>query len=335
MVVEHSKVISVKERHKDLIMSKPNVIGVGTGYKRRDGRAVGDLCVVALVRQKVPRAGLPEDALVPIEVDGVPTDVMQVGHITAQAARTDRWRPALGGVSIGHYLVTAGTLGSVVRDAGTGERLILSNNHVLANNNQAQIGDAILQPGRADGGKLKEDTYASLLRFEPIRFKESAPTCDLAVAFAELGNSIATLMGSKHRVKAYFSDPQATNLIDAAVAQPYDQSELLDEILDIGAVSGTLPAELGMNVRKSGRTTGLTNGRIVVLNVTVDVDYREASARFEDQIVTSPMSQPGDSGSLLVAGEALKAVGLLFAGSDQATIFNPIEHVQSALGVTL
>ncbi|TFH35630.1 MAG: hypothetical protein E4G99_06860 [Anaerolineales bacterium] len=316
-------------------MSKPNVVGVGTGYKNREGRAIGELCVVALVRQKIPRAGLPEEALVPAEVDGVPTDVVQVGHIKALAARTARWRPALGGVSIGHHLVTAGTLGSMVRDAVSGERLILSNNHVLANSNLAQIGDAILQPGRADSGQLNSDTFASLLRFEPIRFNESPATCDLALSFVRFGNALATLLGSKHRVKAYFSDPQASNQVDAALARPFDETELLDEILEIGAVNGSLPVELGMSVRKSGRTTGLTSGRIVVMDVTIDVDYGDASARFEDQFVTTPMSQPGDSGSLLVAGDALKAVGLLFAGSDQATIFNPIEHVQTALGITL
>jgi hypothetical protein len=47
------------------------------------------------------------------------------------------------------------------------------------------------------------------------------------------------------------------------------------------------------------------------------------------------MSSPGDSGSLLVAGDSMKAVGLLFAGSDQATIFNPIEDVLSALEVEM
>jgi hypothetical protein len=241
----------------------------------------------------------------------------------------------LGGVSIGHYLVTAGTLGSVVQDASSGERLILSNNHVLANNNQAQIGDAILQPGRADGGQLNADTIGTLLRFEPIRFNETQATCDLALAFAQLGNMAARVMGSKHRVKAFYSDPEASNLVDAALARPADDREVVDEILELGPVNGALPAELGMNVRKSGRTTGLTSGRIVILNVTVDVDYGNGSARFEDQIVSTPMSQPGDSGSLLVAGEALKAVGLLFAGSDQATLYNPIAHVQSALGITL
>lgn len=334
-MVEHSEIVRAKELHKSHILSKPNVVGVGTGYKTRDGRAVGELCVVALVRQKIPRAGLSESDLIPKQVGGIPTDVLQVGHIKALAARTDRWRPALGGVSIGHHLVTAGSIGSAVRDAVTGERLILSNNHVLANNNLAEIGDAILQPGRADGGKLNADTFAALLRYEPIRFTESQATCDLALAFARMGNLVARLTGSKHRVKAYYSDPGAINLVDAALARPYDDSELLDEILEIGAINGTLPAELGMNVRKSGRTTGLTRGRVVVLNVTVDVDYGDGSARFEDQIVSSPMSQPGDSGSLLVAGEALKAVGLLFAGSNQATLYNPISHVQEALGITL
>ena len=334
-MVEHSEIVRVKEEHKYTILSKPNVIGVGTGYKRRNGKAAGELCVVALVRQKMPRTSLPENALVPKSIGGIPTDVIQVGHLRALAARTDRWRPALGGVSIGHHMVTAGTLGSVVRDATSGERLILSNNHVLANNNQAQIGDAILQPGRADGGKVTADTFASLLRFEPIRFTESAATCDVATTFAQFGNTLARALGSKHRVRAFYSDPAATNHVDAAIARPYKDNELLDEILEIGAVSGVLSAELGMNVRKSGRTTALTSGRINIMNVTVDVDYGEGSARFEDQIVTSPMSQPGDSGSLLVAGEALKAVGLLFAGSDEATLFNRIEHIQTALGITL
>lgn len=334
-MVEHSEIVRVKELHKAKILSKPNVVGVGTGYRSRAGRAVGELCVVALVRQKIPRAGLPRQDLVPAEVGGIPTDVVQVGHIKALAARTDRWRPALGGVSIGHHLVTAGTLGSVVRDASSGERLILSNNHVLANNNQAQIGDAILQPGRVDGGQTGTDTIATLLRYEPIRFNESQATCELALAFAQLGNRVARMMGSKHRVKAFYSDPDASNLVDAACARPVDETEVLDEILELGAVNGILPPDLGMNVRKSGRTTGLTTGRIVVMNVTVDVDYGDGSARFEDQIVTSPMSQPGDSGSLLVAGDALKAVGLLFAGSDQVTLHNSITNVQNALGITL
>jgi hypothetical protein len=311
-----------------------NVVGVGTGFKSKNGRR-GDLCVVALVSQKVPRAGLAEADIVPREIDGVSTDVIQVGQIRAHPARTDRWRPALGGVSIGHVDVTAGTLGVVVRDRASGRRLVLSNNHVLANSNQAEIGDSILQPGRADGGTVAEDVFATLLRACPIAFTSGPPTCSLALAYASFGNTIAKLAGSKHRIEATWSDPQAVNRVDAAVAQPLQDQDLLDEIYEIGLIKGSMPAELGMNVRKSGRTTGLTNGQIIVLDATVKVQYGARTAQFEDQIVSTAMSQPGDSGSLLVAGEALLAVGLLFAGSDQATIYNPIDAVLSCLDVEL
>jgi len=91
-----------------------------------------------------------------------------------------------------------------------------------------------------------------------------------------------------------------------------------------------------MSVRKSGRTTEFTTGTITVLNATVNVSYGVGQvARFENQIVTTPMSQGGDSGSLLVAGDALHAVGLLFAGSDQATIHNPIQAVLDCLEVDI
>lgn len=331
---ERVEVKQVKEKHKKTLLTLSNVVGVGTGYKSTNGRR-GDLCVVALVSQKVPRAGLDDDDIVPREIDGISTDVVQVGHLRAHPSRTDRWRPALGGVSIGHVDVTAGTLGVVVRDRASGRRLILSNNHVLANSNLAEIGDSILQPGRADGGTVADDVFATLLRACPIVFTSGPPTCRWASAYAAFGNAIAKLIGSKHRVKATWSDPQAVNRVDAAVAQPLQDQDLLDEIYEIGAINGTAPAELGMNVRKSGRTTGLTIGQIIVLDATVNVQYGSRTAQFEDQIVSTAMSQPGDSGSLLVAGEALLAVGLLFAGSDQATIYNPIEAALECLDVEL
>jgi hypothetical protein len=95
------------------------------------------------------------------------------------------------------------------------------------------------------------------------------------------------------------------------------------------------PARLLMPVRKSGRSTGLTTGQITVIDTTVNVSYGEKSAQFEGQIVTGPMSAPGDSGSLLVAGDSLHAVGLLFAGSDQSTVFNPIQDVLDGLDVII
>lgn len=326
----------VKALHKETLLVKQNVVGVGVGYKDTSGRKTSDLCVVVLVKQKLPMVQLTPTDLVPKEVDGLRTDVVQVGELKPLLAPTARWRPAPGGVSLGHYRITAGTLGSVVRDQGTGERLILSNNHVLANSNDATIGDSILQPGPADGGRLEQDTIAQLERFCQLQFNTSPGTCGYAKGYAALGNAIARLLGSSHRLEVRQIFPKAVNLVDAAVARPVEDGAILDEILKIGEVNGILSAELGMPVRKSGRTTGFTSGQVNILDTTVTVSYGPGrTATFEDQIIAGPMSQGGDSGSLVVAGESLKAVGLLFAGSEQTTVFNPIQAVLDSLHVTI
>ncbi|NIS81134.1 MAG: hypothetical protein GTO14_13230 [Anaerolineales bacterium] len=331
-----SDVQRVKEFHKETILKMANVVGLGTGFKEIAGRVTEDLCVVVLVRQKVPRVSLDPQDLVPSKIEGVLTDVVQVGELRALQTRTGRWRPAPGGVSIGHFKISAGTLGTVVRDRDTDARLILSNNHVMANSNDAEPGDPILQPGAADGGRLRDDTLAVLERFVPLNFSVSPPDCPLAIGVAEAANVVASLLGSKHRLQALQVDPAATNLVDAAVARPTEEDLVLDEILELGVVRETEPASLGMDVRKSGRTTGLTTGKVTVLNATVNVTYdQNRVARFEDQIVSGPMSQGGDSGSLLVAGDSLRAVGLLFGGSNEATIFNPIQAVLDSLKVVL
>ncbi len=326
----------IKEQHKNSILAKPNVVGVGTGYKQVTGTDTQELCVVALVRRKMPRTALSPEALVPEEIGGIPTDVRQVGEIRALQARTDKWRPAPGGVSIGHFQITAGTFGCVVRDAATNDRLILSNNHVLANSNSGAPGDPILQPGPVDGGTVANDSIGLLERFCPIAFSTEPGSCDIAAGFAAFGNVVAGLVGSSHQVYVAKNNPAATNLVDAAVARPLSDDLILDEVLEIGAISGTTLPVLGMQVRKSGRTTELTTGTVTVLDATVNVNYGEGrTAQFEDQILTSAMSQGGDSGSCLVDAESTLAVGLLFAGSDQVTIHNPIQAVLDCLEVTL
>lgn len=330
------EVDKVKEAHEESLLAKPNVVGVGVGLKEKDGRLLDELAVKVLVTQKIPPAGLSARAMVPKEVNGIQTDVMQVGVIRALLERTDRWRPAPGGVSIGHYQITAGTLGCVVRDRSTGDRLILSNNHVLANSNDAQLGDPILQPGPYDGGSPTDDIIGHLTRFCPIEFEVQPGTCSLASLYAGLGNLLAKLSGSTHRVQVFQANPQAENQVDAAVAKPTDDSLVSDEILEIGNISGIVEGTLGMGVRKSGRTTGFTTGTVLVVNATVSVTYGAGrTARFINQFVSGPMSQGGDSGSLVVAGDQPLAVGLLFAGSDQSTIFSPIQAVLDCLEVEI
>ncbi|NMC54002.1 MAG: hypothetical protein GYA48_10250 [Chloroflexi bacterium] len=334
--MEQAEILQIQETYKESLLSFPQVVGVGTGYKVTRGQITDRLCIVALVKTKLPKSNLLPQQIIPREIDGAATDVFEVGEIRAFQNRTDVWRPAPGGVSIGHFRITAGTLGCVVRDRETGTRLILSNNHVLANSNLAELGDPILQPGPADGGTVKDHTIAELARFVPIQFNESDSTCSFANAVTDILNGLAGLFGSHHRLTARKYDTEARNLVDAALARPLNDADVLDNILEIGEIEGTLAPELGMPVRKSGRTTGFTTGQITVVNATVSVNYMENRiARFEEQIVTTPFSQGGDSGSLVVNGDQPKAVGLLFAGSNQTTIFNPIQHVLDLLEIDL
>jgi hypothetical protein len=213
-------------------------------------------------------------------------------------SKTDRWRPAPGGVSVGHYLITAGTLSTRVYDVATGVRLFLSNNHVLAASNRGDIGSSILQPGPYDGG-TPADRLGTLERFVELKA------------------------------------PPDTNLVDAAVARPLADGDLSDEVLDIGIVTSIEAPSVGMTVAKSGRTTCYATATIQDINATVKVSgYPWGVSIFEDQIMTTYLGAPGDSGSLCVNTATKAAVGLLFAGSNTTTVLNKMTNVAKLLNIT-
>ncbi len=320
--------------NKKELFNRSNVVGYGQGYKEVGGVLTSERALIVMVSKKLPAEDLMPDDLVPLEIGGLPTDVMETGIFTAFQKPTEKHRPAPGGVSIGHFGITAGTFGSVVRDASTGTRLILSNNHVLANSNNASIGDEIYQPGVFDGGS-SSDQIAELYKYVSINFGGDPVSSVLAETLASLGNLILGLFG-EGGCRLDVECSEVINLVDAALARPLKDSDVSNDILGIGPVSGYMPAYLGQSVRKSGRTTGLTTGSIAVIDAVVNVSYGQGkSALFEEQIVSGYMSDPGDSGSLLVAGEENVAVGLLFAGSDTSTVYGTMANVVNLLDVTI
>ncbi|MFH5883536.1 hypothetical protein ACG2F4_04420 [Halalkalibaculum sp. DA3122] len=319
------------------LMSKPNVVATGIGYKVTNGRQTEELSIICSVELKKPKKRLTQKDLIPAAIHGIPTDVLPSGPFVARQDPKGRFRPAPGGVSIGHFDITAGTLGCLVKKDDT--IYILSNNHVLANSNEADIGDAILQPGPYDGGQNPQDQIAKLSEFVPISFdgegeNGSSPGCFTSNMIASVLNSIASTIGSSVRMRPY--RVQTTeNLVDAAIAEPLTPSDLENEILQIGTIAGTREAELGMEIKKSGRTTGFTTGTIQQVDVTARVNYgANKVATFVDQLVAGSMSQGGDSGSAVLDNEN-NLVGLLFAGSDTSTIINRIDNVFNSLDVTL
>ena len=321
-----------KKQFSAQLFKKANVVATGVGYKVTGGKVTDEPCIVVSVAKKVPADQLAAADLVPKMLDEAKTDVVETGVIRALQARTDRWRPAPGGVSIGHINITAGTLGCLVKK--NGQTFILSNNHVLANSNDGQVGDPILQPGPYDGGTFPQDHIANLSEFVPITFFELPSDCPMARGITSVLNGLAKAVGSRTRLRAV-SMQLEENLVDAAIARPLNDQDVTPEILEIGTINDVGTGELGMAIKKSGRTTGLNTGQILQVDVTVNVQYDAGRiAIFTDQLMAGAMSQGGDSGSAVLDGNN-NLIGLLFAGSDTTTIINRIENVFSALGLSL
>ncbi|MCB0281082.1 MAG: trypsin-like peptidase domain-containing protein [Calditrichae bacterium] len=323
---------------KSDLFKKSNVVATGVGYKTTNGKLTGDLSIVCSVESKKSPGTLSASDLLPQSMDGIPVDVNATGviHALAQDPKL-RYRPASGGVSIGHYLITAGTFGvTVLRD---GKRFILSNNHVLANSNDASIGDEILQPGPYDGGSRPNDVIGVLKDFVQINYDGSGgdpiSDCPIANSAASVLNAISAAAGRKSRLKAVYEVQAAENLVDAALCEPSNQNDISNDVVQVGAPNGIAEASLGMSLQKFGRTTEYTTGTVLQIDVTSQVSYGTGkTATFVDQIMAGAMSAGGDSGSAIFNTNN-QLVGLLFAGSSSTTIINRIQNVFELLNVSL
>jgi len=310
-----------KRQNEAKLMRMSNVVAVGVGFKIAGGVQTNELCVVVSVIKKLSIIQLPESARVPKALGAVQTDVVETGKIFALQDPKEKMRPARPGISIGHYQITAGTFGCLVQR--NGQVYILSNNHVLANSNAAQLGDAILQPGPHDGG-TSADQIGTLEQFVPVGFSGGSGCGCSPFAF------LMRLFGLS---KPLINEP-GNNTVDCAIAKPLSADLVNADILNIGIPTGVGSATLGTQVQKSGRTTGLTTDQIIQIDVTVSVDYGGKIATYKNQLMAGAMSQGGDSGSAVLDMNK-QVVGLLFAGSTTTTIMNPIQFVLDALQVQL
>jgi len=327
----------IKRRNERSLMSMDNVVGTGIGYKIIGDEITKKPAILVLVKKKLPDEELLSRHRVPRTLGEFATDVIEVGEISLLNARVEKARPAKPGMSIGHYKVSAGTFGALVKDEETGEPLILSNNHVLANatdgyDGRSKIGDDILQPGSHDGG-TRSDIIATLERFMPIEKNSSKSRCAIARRVERGLNKILGVVKPNYEL-TFIKKNNSRNLIDAAVAKPVDSKDVATDIVGLGEITGIDKVEIGDVVKKSGRTSGITSNKVKALDVVLNVMLGpKEEATFYDQILTGPMGQPGDSGSIIVNSD-MKAVGLLFAGSDQATIINPIATIMKLLKIT-
>jgi hypothetical protein len=318
-----------------------NVHAVGIGLKVVDGKLTDTKCIRVHLTQKIAMSLIKPQDQIPKEIEGVPTDVVEsmpatllprrpasqkgarrkTPRIHAAAAAGEptnlqtRQRPVFPGLSTGHFQITAGTIACFCRSTKAGDdsnvTYVLSNNHVFANVNKGQLGDAIYQQGPIDGGQAA-DTIAKLERFAPLNLGGQTP-----------------------------------NRVDAAIGRLADAVSIERAVNKIGNIAGTASATDRMKVRKTGRTTGYTEGVVTDLeyDALVGMSHEDPSiqAVFNGQIRIEPVSPfqaiglGGDSGSLVVDGGSQAAVGLYFAGppGGEYGIANPIADVLRELEIAI
>jgi len=161
----------------DEYLADPNITSVGLGYKVTDGKRTDRLSLQFTVGQKIglealetaPTRRIPDR----ITANGLTfdTDVVErefkphpvVQETSAKSVRKRRIDPLRPGVSIGHVRSTAGTLGCIVQEFGSGEPRLLSNWHVLQGES-GELGDQIAQPGPYDDNRVPQNVCAVLVR---------------------------------------------------------------------------------------------------------------------------------------------------------------------------
>lgn len=324
----------VPQSVRDELESLPHVVGTAVGKKRVNGRKTDETCVVVFVDEKLAEAQLSNEEIVPetVDCDGetLTTDVQQVGDVTAltvepaqEPERTERMRPAPGGISIGHPEITAGTMGSVVVETEDGEAVVLTNAHVAAPEGASE-GDPILQPGPEDGGERERSER------DPRRATERSDGGDRpegpqsSSEISSDGGSEGDEIGELRE----WSEISTTepNRSDSALVS-VDPDDIDAEILGIGPLVDFSEPDIDADEEytKSGRTTGVTTGELRGRDTRIEVGgFGPEPVIFEGVDTFTSMGDPGDSGSLIGIGDGeLTATNLLFAGSDDATIAIP------------
>ena len=348
---EFGALAEVQTQHEEELFDKPYVVGVALGNKISGGEDTGERALTVLVEAKVDADLLKQDDLVPASIEGVTTDVQEVGIIQAGG-------PA--GV-ITHEV----DLAALERAPADGAALREEAWEAAEAPAAQEVGPLLLRTRmrpamggfscghfRVTAGTIATGCYdAGALPGIPSRYYMLSNNHVLANSnFAAIGDpclqpgvfdggAVATdTIGRLARfVPIKYRTPTTAprNFVDAAIAQ-VDFHNLNREIYWIGYVRRLYAAPtVGMIVQKTGRTTNFTTGRVTNINATVDVNYGSGRvARFARQILTTNMSAGGDSGSLVTNLDE-DGVGLLFAGSSVVTVINHLNFVQALLGIRI
>lgn len=261
----------------------------------------------------------------PVTHQGIQTGAVELGTSGGNDGDFDTYEDRNGNSFVADCC--GGTLGALVED-GQGDEYILSNNHVLAESDQGRVGDTVDQPGLIDGACTPLSRPGSTLHpvgslryFVPLASRKTNVDAALASVAPGAVDPTGSILG--------LGTPGPNDALTAAPPMA-GQGETLTA------------ANLGMNVVKSGRTTGLTCSSVDAVALTVKVDYYKDCAEtqpyttktFTNQIGIggTHFTDSGDSGALVLDAGNAEAIGLYFAGGTDGdgnglSVVNPIGDV--------
>ncbi|HYT74090.1 MAG TPA: hypothetical protein VEL79_05020, partial [Vicinamibacterales bacterium] len=288
----------IKQRAARRLLRVPGINAVGLGGRIVGGRPTGDVAIKVFVTRKRPASEVPPDELVPASIEGVPTDVVELGRVrratgvpgvtrpSGKLADFKEYSPLRGGISV----ATEGkqgfaTLGCLLVDPNDSSGVYaLTNHHVVTVDGKLSLSRQVAHPSTTNS-----------------TFDEAS---SIGIVAAGIDDGIR----------------------DAAIVRLATGGEWLPLIEEIGWVRGTHDVTLDemrteqYQVRKRGTKTGLTGGVVVGYDVETAVE----GSITKGNLIIRPNADPadpeevtffsfeGDSGSAVV-NEANEVVGLFYA----------------------
>lgn len=274
----------------------PGIHAIGLGAKEVAGEVTDDWAFRVYVDMKLPGDELRPQWRIPPSIKGIPTDVLSRTR-TELLADSGKHRPLKGGSQVRNELVQvddeitlAGTIGCLAELAVVGSPIVaLSCEHVLLAG-QATLGVKTGQP----------------------KYVISCCCC----TYNEIGTVFSAIKNDEVDC--------AVIRLDEDIVEEVGTGGTLNEVEEIGTLTGVAQAVCFERVRKRGRTTELTEGEVV------DVLY-ESNQVLVHPTAPATFADRGDSGAVLV-NDADQVVGLLWA-TDAATRTKGVaNHIGPVMG---
>lgn len=309
---EHDRLMGLLDEARQELSKYPGVVSVEIGIKESGGALTDDLSFRVYVTEKLPEDQLSPDQIIPAEIFGVKTDVIEY-DLPTPTFDTNKYRPLKGGIQIDNEKPSGqGTLGCVAKVNGTNEIVVLTNAHVV------QVG------GASGTVKMGQPEYVECCccACDEIGFSASADqkfdgTLDAAIVHLKSG------VGAENVIRMLNTDGSD------------------------GIVQGSATAVVSTDtVVKVGRTSDKTQGTVVSVTHASGAGSDGTPAR-TNQILVKPnagttlFQDRGDSGSVLVDKDN-KVIGLMWGAylTPGTSLYGngiacPIDAVLSALNITI